>query len=145
MIINDLIGLKNVLKDIKLGKISNDVLRKYLRLSLELNKYNDEWENKRKNLYKETADTKGYDVNSMTDEQHNDVLGVIIPIFNEYLATPVSGIETKIFTWDELCNAILNVEQEISNESEDGSKTTSTKLTTEQQTFLIEMLCNEEL
>lgn len=132
MVINDVIILKNVLKDTKIGKVSNDALRKYLKLSIVLNKYNNEWEEKRKELYKETADAKGLDLQTLTEEQNNEIFTVIAPVLNEYLGTEVTDLDTKIFSWDEICEAILNVSE-------------NTNLTVDQKSMLTQMLCYEEL
>lgn len=132
MVINDLIVLKNVLKDTKIGHVSNNTLRRYLKLSLAVNKYNSEWEEKRKNLYKEAAEAKGYDVMSVTEEQNNELFNVLSPILNEYLGTEVTDVNTKIFAWDELCDTVLNAEN-------------NAELTVDQKSYLTEMLCYEEL
>lgn len=132
MVINDVIILKNVLKDTKIGKVSNEALRKYLKLSIALNKYNNEWEEKRKELYKETAGAKGLDLQTLTEEQNTEIFTVIAPVLNEYLGTEVTDLDTKIFSWDEICEAILNVSE-------------NSNLTVDQKSMLTQMLCYEEL
>lgn len=132
MVINDVIILKSVLKDTKIGKVSNEALRKYLKLSIALNKYNNEWEEKRKELYKETAGAKGLDLQTLTEEQNTEIFTVIAPVLNEYLGTEVTDLDTKIFSWDEICEAILNVSE-------------NSNLTVDQKSMLTQMLCYEEL
>lgn len=132
MVINDVIILKSVLKDTKIGKVSNEALRKYLKISIALNKYNNEWEEKRKELYEETADAKGLDLQTLTEEQNTEIFTVIAPVLNEYLGTEVTDLDTKIFSWDEICEAILNVSE-------------NSNLTVDQKSMLTQMLCYEEL
>ncbi len=130
-LINDLIVLKSILKQTKVGRMSNDGLRAYLKLSLELNKYNSEFEDKRKKLATEAVEQKGYDLQSITIEQDREIFNIIAPILDEYLGTEVP-VETKILTWDDLCNGILNLPENDSVSYDDKAK-------------LTEYLCKEEL
>lgn len=132
MVINDLIVLKNLLKDTKLGKVSNEVLRTYLKLSVKLNEYNTAWEDKRRALFEETAKTLGYDMQTLTEQQNNEVFNIAAPLLNDYLGTEVTDFDTHIFSWDDLFNFILNVDE-------------NSALTTEQKTLLTTYLCAEEL
>lgn len=131
MLINDLIVLKNMLKDTKVGRMSNDGLRAYLKLSLELNKYSSEFETKRTDLAKEAVANKGYDIQSLTNEQDREIFNIIAPILDEYLSGEVD-VKTKILSWDDLCNGILNMPE-------------NDKLTFEVKSRLTEYLCSEEL
>lgn len=130
-LINDLIVLKSILKQTKVGRMSNDGLRAYLKLSLELNKYNSEFEDKRKKLATEAVEQKGYDLQNITIEQDREIFNIIAPILDEYLGTEVP-VETKILTWDDLCNGILNLPENDSVSYDDKAK-------------LTEYLCKEEL
>ena len=129
--INDLVVLKNVLKETKVGKMSNDGLRSYLKLSLVMNKYSTEFEEKRRTLINDAIENKGYDIQNITPEQDRDIFNVIAPILEEYLGTDVD-IETKVLSWNDLCDGILNLEENANVSMED-------------KTRLTEMLCSEEL
>lgn len=129
--INDLIVLKNILKETKIGKMSNEGLRAYLKLSLEMNKYNSEFEDKRKTLVTDAIANKGYDIQSITQEQDRDIFNIIAPILDEYLVTEVD-VETKVLSWDDLCIGILNMDE-------------NTKLSVEEKTKITELLCKEDL
>ena len=129
--INDLIILKNVLKETKVGKMSNEGLRAYLKLSLVMNKYSTEFEEKRRTLVNDAIENKGYDIQNITPEQDRDIFNVISPILEEYLGTGVD-IETKVLSWNDLCDGILNLEENANVSMED-------------KTRLTEMLCSEEL
>lgn len=129
--INDLVVLKNVLKETKVGKMSNDGLRAYLKLSLVMNKYSTEFEEKRRTLVNDAIENRGYDIQNITPEQDRDIFNVIAPILEEYLGTDVD-IETKVLSWDDLCDGILNLEENASVSMED-------------KTRLTELLCSEEL
>ena len=59
MTINDLVILKRDLERTKVAHLSNDGLRKYLKLSLILNKYNSEFEERKQKLGAEAAKAKG--------------------------------------------------------------------------------------
>ena len=129
--INDLVVLKRILRETKVGKMSNDGLRSYLKLSLVMNKYSTEFEEKRRTLVNETIENKGYDIQNITAEQDRDIFNVIAPILEEYLGTDVD-IETKVLSWNDLCDGILNLEENANVSMED-------------KTRLTEMLCSEEL
>ena len=129
--INDLIVLKNVLKETKVGKMSNEGLRAYLKLSLVMNKYSTEFEEKRRTLVNDAIENKGYDIQNITPEQDRDIFNVISPILEEYLGTDVD-IETKVLSWNDLCDGILNLEDNANVSMED-------------KTRLTELLCSEEL
>ena len=129
--INDLVVLKNVLKETKVGKMSNDGLRSYLKLSLVMNKYSTEFEEKRRTLVNDAIENKGYDIHNITAEQDRDIFNVIAPILEEYLGTDVD-IETKVLSWNDLYDGILNLEENAGVSMED-------------KTRLTEMLCSEEL
>ena len=129
--INDLIVLKNVLKETKVGKMSNEGLRAYLKLSLVMNKYSTEFEEKRRTLVNDTVENKGYDIQNITPEQDRDIFNVISPILEEYLGTDVD-IETKVLSWNDLCDGILNLDNNANVSMED-------------KTRLTELLCSEEL
>ena len=118
--INDLVVLKRILRETKVGKMSNDGLRSYLKLSLVMNKYSTEFEEKRRTL-----------VNNITPEQDRDIFNVIAPILEEYLGTDVD-VETKVLSWNDLCDGILNLDENAGISMED-------------KTRLTEMLCSEEL
>lgn len=132
MLLSDLITLKNTLAKTKVGKLSSDTLRKYLKLSVQLNEYNTDWEEKRRAYFNETAKTLGYDLTSLTEEESIKVFNTAAPLLNEYLANNVPDIETKIFNWDELYTAILGLDE-------------NKDLTTDQKTLLTEKLCSEQL
>ena len=129
--INDLVVLKNVLKETKVGKMSNEGLRAYLKLSLVMNKYSTEFEEKRRTLINDAIENKGYDIQNITAEQDRDIFNVIAPILEEYLGTDVD-IETKVLSWNDLYDGILNLEENAGVSMED-------------KTRLTEMLCSEEL
>ena len=129
--INDLVILKNVLKETKVGKMSNEGLRSYLKLSLVMNKYSTEFEEKRRTLVNDAIENKGYDIQNITAEQDRDIFNVIAPILEEYLGTDVD-IETKVLSWNDLYDGILNLEENAGVSMED-------------KTRLTEMLCSEEL
>lgn len=129
--INDLVVLKRILRETKVGKMSNDGLRSYLKLSLVMNKYSTEFEDKRRTLVNDTIENKGYDINNITPEQDRDIFNVIAPILEEYLGTDVD-VETKVLSWNDLCNGILNLDENAGISMED-------------KTRLTEMLCYEEL
>lgn len=129
--INDLIVLKNVLKETKVGKMSNEGLRAYLKLSLVMNKYSTEFEEKRRTLVNDAIENKGYDIQNITPEQDRDIFNVISPILEEYLGTDVD-IETKVLSWNDLCDGILNLDN-------------NTNVSMEDKTRLTELLCSEEL
>lgn len=129
--INDLIILKNVLKETKVGKMSNEGLRAYLKLSLVMNKYSTEFEEKRRTLVNDAIENKGYDIQNITPEQDRDIFNVISPILEEYLGTDVD-IETKVLSWNDLCDGILNLDNNANVSMED-------------KTRLTELLCSEEL
>ena len=129
--INDLIVLKNVLKETKVGKMSNEGLRAYLKLSLVMNKYSTEFEEKRRTLVNDAIENKGYDIQNITPEQDRDIFNVISPILEEYLGTDVD-IETKVLSWNDLCDGILNLDN-------------NANLSMEDKTRLTELLCSEEL
>ena len=129
--INDLIVLKNVIKETKVGKMSNEGLRAYLKLSLVMNKYSTEFEEKRRTLVNDTVENKGYDIQNITPEQDRDIFNVIAPILEEYLGTDVD-IETKVLSWNDLCDGILNLDNNANVSMED-------------KTRLTELLCSEEL
>ena len=73
--INDLVILKNILKDTKIGKISNDGLRAYLKLSMSINKYAAEFDEKRKTLITDAISNKGYNIDALTIRNYEQ-LGV---------------------------------------------------------------------
>lgn len=129
--INELIVLKNVLKETKVGKMSNDGLRAYLKLSLVMNKYSTEFEEKRRTLVNDAIENKGYDIQNITPEQDRDIFSVIAPILEEYLGTDVD-VETKILSWNDLYDGILNLDENAGVSMED-------------KTRLTELLCSEEL
>ena len=129
--INDLVVLKRILRETKVGKMSNDGLRSYLKLSLVMTKYSTEFEEKRRTLVNDTIENKGYDMNNITPEQDRDIFNVIAPILEEYLGTDVD-VETKVLSWNDLCDGILNLDENAGISMED-------------KTRLTEMLCSEEL
>ena len=130
-VINDLIVLKSLLKKTRVGNMSNDSLRNYLKLSLELNKYNSEFEKKRMTLAQETVAQKGYDINHITPEQDREIFNVIAPILDEYLGTEVD-VNTKILPWEDLYSAVLCLPE-------------NNNLTIDEKTTLTTYLCSEEL
>jgi hypothetical protein len=130
-LINDLIVLKSLLKRTKVGRMSNEGLRGYLKLSLELTKYNNEFEQKRRDLATEAVEQKGYDIQNITPEQDREVFNIIAPILDEYLGTEVP-VETKVLSWNDLFDGVLNL-------------TDNDSLTTEEKTTLTSYLCKEDL
>ena len=130
-IINDLIVLSKVLSRTKVGRLSNEGLRTYLKLSLELTKYNNEFEQKRRDLAQAAVAQKGYDIQNITPDQDREIFGIIAPILDEYLGTEVN-VETKILSWDDLYNGVLGIPE---NDS----------LSTEDKTTLTTYLCKEDL
>ena len=130
-LINDLIVLKSLLKRTKVGRMSNEGLRGYLKLSLELTKYNNEFEQKRRDLATEAFEQKGYDLQNITPEQDREVFNIIAPILDEYLGTEVP-VETKVLSWNDLFDGVLNL-------------TDNDSLTTEEKTTLTSYLCKEDL
>jgi hypothetical protein len=131
MLINDIILLKNSLKETKVGRMSNDALRAYLKISLEINKYANEFEEKRKQLVTESVANLGYDLNTITQEQDREIWNIVAPILDEYLGTEVE-LDTKVLSWDDLCTGILNMPE-------------NDKLSLDDKTKLTEMLCKDEL
>ena len=129
--INELVVLKNAPKETKVGKMSNEGLRAYLKLSLVMNKYSTEFEEKRRTLINDAIENKGYDIQNITPEQDRDIFNVITPILEESFGTDVD-IETKVLSWNDLCDGILNLEENANVSMED-------------KTRLTEMLCSEEL
>ena len=129
--VNDLVVLKAILKDTKVGKMSNECLRAYLKLSLTMNKYASEFEDKRTSLITDTVSSKGYDIQKITPEQDREIFNVIAPILDEFLGQEVD-IETKVLSWDDICNGILNLED---NE----------KLSVDDKTKITQYLCKDEL
>ena len=129
--INDLVILKNILKDTKIGKISNDGLRAYLKLSMSINKYAAEFDEKRKTLITDAISNKAYNIENITPEQDRDIFNIIAPILDEYLNTELD-IETKVLSWDDLCNGILNLDE---NE----------KLSVDDKARITQYLCKDEL
>ena len=131
MNISDLITLKKDLERTKVAHLSNDGLRKYLKLSLILNKYNSEFEERKQKLGAEAAKAKGYDMRRLTEEEDRELIEIIVPVLNEYLNTEVD-IDTKILSWDDLYNGILDIDENIS-------------LPVEVKSRLTTYLCTEEL
>lgn len=131
MILNDLLLLRNDLKSTKIGHLSSEGLKSYLKLSVTMNKYNKEFEEKRKDLINEAMTAKGYDVKTITREQDAEISEVVIPILSEYIQQDVE-IETKILSWDDLYNGILNIDE-------------NKELDFEAKTRLTEYLCTEDL
>lgn len=129
--INDLVVLKNILKETKVGKMSNDGLRAYLKLSLVMNKYSTEFEDKRRTLINDAVENKGYDIQNITVEQDRDIFNVIAPILEEYLGTDVD-VETKVLSWNDLFDGILGLEE-------------NSNISMEDKTRMTELLCSEEL
>lgn len=129
--VNDLVVLKAILKDTKVGKMSNEGLRAYLKLSLTMNKYASEFEDKRTSLITDTVSSKGYDIQKITPEQDREIFNIIAPILDEFLGQEVD-IETKVLSWDDICNGILNLED---NE----------KLSVDDKTKITQYLCKDEL
>lgn len=131
MTLNDLLLLRNALKTAKIGHLSSDGMKAYLKLSVVMNKYNKEFEEKRKDLIDETISTKGYDINTLTPEQDKEVSAIVIPILTEYIMQDVD-VDTKCLSWDDLYNGILNLEE-------------NKELDFEAKTRFTEFLCIEEL
>ena len=130
-IINDLIVLKRTLDKTKVGRLSSEGLRTYLKLSLELTKYNNEFEQKRRDLAQAAVAQKEYDIQNITPDQDREIFNIIAPILDEYLGTEVD-VDTKILTWDDLYNGVLSIPE---NDS----------LSTEDKTTLTTYLCKEDL
>lgn len=131
MTINELIILKRDLERTKVAHLSNEGLRKYLKLTLVLNKYNSEFEAKKQELGEEAAKAKGYEINNLSEEEDRELIGIIIPVLNEYLTTEVD-VDTKILSWDDLYNGILDIDENVS-------------LPVEVKSRLTTYLCTEEL
>lgn len=130
-VINDLIVLKRTLDKTKVGRLSSEGLRTYLKLSLELTKYNNEFEQKRRDLAQAAVVQKEYDIQNITPDQDREIFNIIAPILDEYLGTEVD-VDTKILTWDDLYNGVLSIPE---NDS----------LSTEDKTTLTNYLCKEDL
>ena len=130
-VINDLIVLKRTLDRTKVGRLSSDGLRTYLKLSLELTKYNNEFEQKRRDLAQAAVAQKEFDIQNITPDQDREIFNIIAPILDEYLGTEVD-VDTKILTWDDLYEGILSIPD---NDS----------LSTEDKTTLTNYLCKEDL
>lgn len=130
-VINDLIVLKRTLDKTKVGRLSSEGLRTYLKLSLELTKYNNEFEQKRRDLAQAAVVQKEYDIQNITPDQDREIFNIIAPILDEYLGTEVN-VDTKILTWDDLYNGVLSIPE---NDS----------LSTEDKTTLTTYLCKEDL
>lgn len=130
-VINDLIVLKRTLDKTKVGRLSSEGLRTYLKLSLELTKYNNEFEQKRRDLAQAAVAQKEYDIQNITPDQDREIFNIIAPILDEYLGTEVD-VDTKILTWDDLYNGVLSIPE---NDS----------LSTEDKTTLTTYLCKEDL
>lgn len=130
-IINDLIVLKRTLDKTKVGRLSSEGLRTYLKLSLELTKYNNEFEQKRRDLAQAAVAQKEYDIQNITPDQDREIFNIIAPILDEYLGTEVD-VDTKILSWDDLYNGVLVIPE---NDS----------LSTEDKTTLTTYLCKEDL
>lgn len=131
MLLNDLLLLRNDLKNTKIGHLTSEGLKSYLKLSVTMNKYNKEFEEKRKDLINETITAKEYNVNTLTQEQDREISEIVIPILTEYIQQDVD-IDTKILSWDDLYNGILNLDE-------------NKELDFEAKTRLTEFLCMEEL
>lgn len=129
--ISDLVALKQIIKDTKIGKMSNEGLRSYLKLSLQMNKYATEFEEKRKTLITETVENKGFDLEKLTGDQDREVFEVIAPILEEHLNTEVD-IETKVLSWDDLCTGVLNVDANSS-------------ISFDIKTRITELLCKDDI
>ncbi len=130
-VINDLIVLKRTLDRTKVGRLSSEGLRTYLKLSLELTKYNNEFEQKRRDLAQAAVVQKEYDIQNITPDQDREIFNIIAPILDEYLGTEVD-VDTKILTWDDLYSGVLSIPE---NDS----------LSTEDKTTLTTYLCKEDL
>ena len=129
--VNDLVVLKNILKDTKVGKMSNEGLRAYLKLSLTMNKYASEFEEKRNTLVTDTVKNLGYDIQKITPEQDHEIFNVIAPILDEFLGQDVD-VDTKVLSWDDICNGILNLPD---NE----------KISIDDKTKITQYLCKDDL
>lgn len=129
--ISDLVILKNILKDAKIGKVSNEGLRAYLKLSLSVNKYATEFEEKRKALIEDAVKSKGYNVETITPEQDRELFTIIAPILDEYLNIEID-IETKVLSWNDLYDGFLNLEE-------------NRNLSIDDKTRLTQILCKDEL
>lgn len=127
----ELISLGNALSKTKVGSLSNENLRKYLRLMIEYNKVNAEFDEKRRTLATETLKTKGFDAEKLTPEQEAEVVSIISPILDEYALADVD-VPTKFLTWDELYDSILS-------NSENNSIDVNTK------SMITSFLCSEDV
>ena len=78
-----------------------------------------------------SARNKGYNIENITPEQDRDIFNIIAPILDEYLNTELD-IETKVLSWDDLCNGILNLDE---NE----------KLSVDDKARITQYLCKDEL
>ena len=72
-----------------------------------------------------------YNIENITPEQDRDIFNIIAPILDEYLNTELD-IETKVLSWDDLCNGILNLDE---NE----------KLSVDDKARITQYLCKDEL
>lgn len=107
MKIYELIALGNSLKDTKVGSLSNEALRKYIRLIVDFNKCSAELEEKKRSLATEAIKQKNYNVETLTPEQESEIVSIISPLIDEYVLGDCDS-PTKFLSWDELYNAILN-------------------------------------
>lgn len=131
MLNNDLLVLRSVISKIKIGKLDNDLLRSFIKLSVALNKLNVDFETRRNELAQEAAEAKGYNLQTLTSDQNNELVNIISPILNEFLVQE-TNLDTKIFTWEELCDSILNNPE-------------NTNLSVDEKTSLSQMLCRDDL
>lgn len=131
MKVYELIELGNSLKDTKVGTLSNDNLRKYIKLMIEFNKYSGELDEKRRSLATETIKQKGYTAETLTPEQEQDIISVITPLIDEFILQDCE-VPEKFLTWDELCNAILN-------------NTENSNISVSRKSVISHYLCSEEL
>lgn len=132
MTINDILFLRSDLKQVKIGHISSDGMKEYIKLSIQLNKYNKEFEEKRKDLIEETLAAKNYSIDNLTPEQDKEVSDIVIPILNDYILNTDIDIVTNVLSWSDLYDGILNNEENSS-------------LSLEVKTRLTERLCSEEI
>lgn len=131
MKVYELIALGNSLKDTKVGSLSNDALRKYIKLMVEFNRVFAELENKKRTLATEAMKQKNYKAETLTAEEEQDIVAIISPMIDEYVLQECE-VPTKFMTWDELCNAILN-------NPENGNISINDK------SMISNFLCSEEL
>ena len=103
MKIYELIALGNS----KVGALSNEALRKYIRLIVDFNKCSAELEEKKRSLATEAIKQKNYNVETLTPEQESEIVSIISPLIDEYVLGDCDS-PTKFLSWDELYNAILN-------------------------------------